>query len=222
MPHTRRSCCAGGSNPSRPCAELRHPAKSHPSDQTNCRDGRQDQTNPGHHLMGDVCKVPKPQGKIDDDMRNRIGERRHADHSSHDDQLAPTEYRQSWCDRQGEQQHRRSPQARPVSHSTERSGSELLAADLIKEPDRRRKRERECARLEPRESALPILPGPDQGQSPLPRRRRSLFSASKETCYATVARRFAPARMFGRYWGEVDIERTPPSCRCEANDPEPT
>jgi len=32
-------------------------------------------------------------------------------------------------------------------------------------------------------------------------------------------RRFAAARMSGRYWGEADIARTPPACRCEAIDP---
>ena len=30
------------------------------------------------------------------------------------------------------------------------------------------------------------------------------------------------ARMFGRYWGEADIARTPEAFRCEAIDPEPT
>ena len=32
-------------------------------------------------------------------------------------------------------------------------------------------------------------------------------------------RRFAAARMFGRYWGEADIARIPAGCRCEAIDP---
>ena len=80
-------------------------------DQANGGEGRQDQRYPGHHLMGDRCKVPKPQCEIDDEMGDRIGERRRSDHASHDDELAPTEYCHRRRYRQRQHQERRRPQA---------------------------------------------------------------------------------------------------------------
>ncbi len=131
-------------------------------DQADGRGGRYDQGESRRHFLGDERKVPKPQGEINDDMRQRIGERRHPDHASHDNERPPAEYGRRRRNRQRCKQDRGCPKARPVSHAAERNRSELPAGNLIDQPDRRHEHEGECAGLQHGKLACPVLPRPDQ------------------------------------------------------------
>src|SRR5579871_431100 len=101
-------------------------------------------------------------------MSDRVGERRHAEHTTHVDELAPTEYRAYRCYGQSRHQERSSPQARPVSHSTKRNGSKFPCRDLLNEPERWQKQERERDCLQPGKPVIPILPWPVKLQRATP------------------------------------------------------
>ena len=140
-------------------------------DQADGGERRDHERQAGHRLVDDDRNVPGPEGKIDDDMGDGIGQRRHADHPSHLDEGAPAEYPERRRYGQRHEQDRSRPHAGPIDHAAKRDWkhSVFTDGDLIGESDRRQHDEREHARLEPGECAIPGLPWPVQSQPSPPK-----------------------------------------------------
>src|SRR5258708_29925686 len=104
-------------------------------DQADGRGGRNEQGGSRRHFVGDERKVPKPQGEINDDMRQRIGERRHPDHASHDNERPPAEYGRPRRNRHGSKRDRGSPKPHQESMAPNRNRSDPPPANRTNSPN---------------------------------------------------------------------------------------
>jgi len=125
-------------------------------------------------LRRDVRKIELLVDDIEAEMREGVGEGRHADHPSHRDQLGPLREAAQRRHQQRKQHEPHRPIASAVDHLGDRLGIEHARRRLEHDPSGRREQEDEHDRLQDGEAPVALVPGgfqPGHGDDPIVRRR---------------------------------------------------